>query len=111
MPMKLPVNKDKKSKIEPIGKGQHAARLVQLVDFGCQINDFEEDKPPERTLIFTYELPRTGIKVDVPKGKIQRVNGVDDNKGVIPDILIKDHLLDEEDEILDGLLKQLKNTH
>lgn len=28
-------------------------------------------------------------------------------EGVIPDIFIKDHLLDENDEILDGFLKRI----
>ena len=30
-------------------------------------------------------------------------------EGVIPDIYIRDHLLDENDEILDGLLKIIEN--
>ena len=57
--------------------------------------------------IFSYSLPKTGINVDVPKGKIHRINGIDNEKGVIPDIFIKDHLLDEKDEILEGLLRKL----
>jgi hypothetical protein len=36
-----------------------------------------------------------------------RVNGSTAEEGVIPDIFIKDHLLDEEDEILRGLLQKI----
>jgi len=39
------------------------------------------------------------------------VNGSKKREGVIPDIYIKDHLLDEDDEILDGLLKQIKDKY
>ncbi len=34
---------------------------------------------------------------------------MNNQKGVIPDILIKDHLLDGKDEILEGLLGRLKH--
>jgi hypothetical protein len=43
----------------------------------------------------------------VSKGYMVRVNGSTKEEGVIPDIFIKDHLLDEEDEILDGLLERM----
>jgi C-terminal processing protease CtpA/Prc len=87
------------------------AAQIQDYGFGQVVGEETAEHPNLFASIFTYELPKTGIRVDVPKGKIQRVNGVDDNKGVIPDILIADHLLDEEDEILEGLLKQLENAH
>jgi hypothetical protein len=37
-----------------------------------------------------------------------RPNKSEELKGVIPDKKIKDHLLDEQDEILDTLLEKLK---
>lgn len=39
-----------------------------------------------------------------------RPNGVKKLEGVQPDITIKDHLLDDRDEILEALLKQIKNV-
>jgi len=87
------------------------AAQIQDYGFGQIVGEETAEHPNLFASIFTYELPKTVIRVDVPKGKIQRINGVDDNRGVIPDILITDHLLDEEDEILDGLLKHLENTH
>ena len=41
------------------------------------------------------------------KGKMIRVNGSTKHEGVIPDIFIKDYLLDEDDEILEGILKRI----
>lgn len=86
------------------------AAQVQDYAFGQIVGEETAEHPDLFASIFTYELPKTGIKVDVPKGKIQRVSSIDKGRGVIPDILIKDNLLDEVDEILNGLLKQLENT-
>lgn len=60
---------------------------------------------------YGYNLPNTGIEVKISKGYIVRVNGSKKAEGVIPDIYIKDHLLDQNDEILDGLLKLIENTY
>jgi hypothetical protein len=40
-------------------------------------------------------------------GAMVRVNGSKKKEGVIPDLLIRDHLLDEKDEIMEGLLRRL----
>ena len=56
---------------------------------------------------YGFFLPNTGIEVKLSKGYIIRLNGSKKAEGIIPDIIIKDHLLDEDDEILDGLLKRL----
>lgn len=84
------------------------AAQIQDYGFGQIVGEETSEHPDLFASIFTYELPKTGIKVDVPKGKIQRVSGIETGRGVIPDILIKDHLLDEDDEILDGLLRRLE---
>ena len=60
------------------------------------------------TSVFYFNLPNTGIQVQMSKGKMIRVNGSTKQEGVIPDIFIKDYLLDENDEILDGLLQRIK---
>jgi hypothetical protein len=57
---------------------------------------------------FQYALPNTGITVKIAKGYIVRVSGSEAEQGVKPDIVIRDHLLDEEDEILHELLTKLK---
>ncbi len=87
------------------------ASQIQDYGFGQIVGEETAEFPNLYASIFSYKLPKTEINVDVSKGKIQRISGVDNKKGVIPDILIKDHLLDEKDEILDGLLKQIENIH
>lgn len=59
-------------------------------------------------LFWLSALP--GIPVKVSKGYIVRVNGSTEEQGVLPDVFIKDHLLDENDEILDGLLEKMEDT-
>lgn len=90
---------------------QSAVTASQIQDYGLGqiVGEETAEFPNLYASIFSYKLPKTGINVDISKGKIQRVNGMDTKKGVIPDILIKDHLLDEIDEILDGLLEQIEN--
>ena len=83
------------------------AAQIQDYGFGKIVGEETAEFPNLFASIFNYKLPKTGIAVDVSKGKIKRINGVDDGQGVIPDIHINDHLLDEEDEILKELLKKL----
>lgn len=85
-----------------------AAAQIQDYDFGTIVGEETGDYPTLYASKFQYTLPNTGIMVKVAKGQIVRVNGSDKQEGVIPDIIIKDHLLNEEDEILTGLLKKLK---
>lgn len=60
-----------------------------------------------------YAYTSKGVfEVNYSRGKssqsqIIRVNGSEKQEGVQPSIIIKDHLLDKEDEILNGLLKKL----
>ena len=56
---------------------------------------------------FAFTLPHTGTTVRVAKGTITRLHPTATPSGVIPDLPIRDHLLDAEDEILSGLLKEL----
>ena len=84
-----------------------AAAQIQDYGWGVIVGEETAEHPNLLASIFNYHLPNTGIQVDVSKGKIYRISGKGDGKGVIPDIYIKDHLLDEKDEILDGLLKRI----
>jgi Peptidase family S41 len=83
------------------------AAQIQDYNFGTIVGEETGDYPSLYASQFHYTLPHTGIAVKVSKGHIVRVNGSEKEEGVIPDIFIKDHLLDEEDEIVKGLLKLL----
>lgn len=88
---------------------QSAVTAAQIQDyhFGTIVGEETGDYPSLYASQFTYTLPVTGIPVKVSKGYMVRVNGSTESRGVLPDIFIKDHLLDEEDEILDGLLNKI----
>jgi len=92
---------------------QSTVTAAQLQDYGFATIVGEEtaEYPNLYASIFNYELPKTGIRIDVPKGKIYRISGIDNGLGVIPDIEIKDHLLDENDEILDGILTRIRSIN
>ncbi len=83
------------------------AAQIQDYDFGTIVGEETGDYPSLYASIFEYSLPETGIAVRISKGYIVRVNGSRERKGVVPDIFIQDHLLDEKDEILEGLLSKL----
>ena len=84
-----------------------AAAQIQDYGYGVIVGEETAEHPNLLASVFTYTLPNTKIQVGISKGKIYRVNGIDNGKGVIPDIMIKDHLLDDTDEILNGLLNKL----
>jgi len=88
---------------------QAAVTAAQIQDYGYGTIVGEEtgDFPSLIASQFQYKLPNTSIEVNVSKGKIVRVNGSEEQEGVIPDIVIQDHLLDEKDEILEGLLERM----
>ncbi len=92
---------------------QSAVTAAEIQDYGFATIVGEEtgDFPSLYASQYSYALPRTGIDVKIAKGYIVRVNGSKKAEGVIPDIYIRDHLLDEYDEILDGLLKQIENKY
>ena len=86
---------------------QAAVMAAQMQDYGFATIVGEEtgDFPSLCASQYSFGLPITGLNVKVSKGHIVRVNGSKAPEGVIPDIIIKDHLLDEDDEILAGLLE------
>ncbi|NKI30821.1 S41 family peptidase [Croceivirga thetidis] len=88
---------------------QATVTAAQLQDYGFATVVGEEtaEYPTLFASIFQFTLPNTGIAVNVSKGRIVRVNGSEKQEGVQPDIMIKDHLLDETDEILEGLKQQI----
>lgn len=84
------------------------AALIQDYHFATLIGEETGDHPSLHASQFNYPLPHTGIIVNVPKGYMIRPNGEESGRGVIPDIMVKDHLLDEKDEILEAALKLLE---
>ncbi|NQZ76154.1 MAG: peptidase S41 [Ekhidna sp.] len=88
---------------------QSAVTAAQMQDYGLATIVGEEtgEYPTLIASIFTLALPETGIAFNISKGRIVRVSGDTSEQGVIPDMIIQDHLLDEEDEILEGLLNRL----
>ncbi len=90
---------------------QSAVTAAQIQDYewGTIVGEETGDYPSLLASQFPYILPHTGIPVKVAKGFIVRVNGSTKEEGVIPDIFIKDHLLDEKDEILEGLLRKIRS--
>lgn len=92
---------------------QSAVTASQIQDyrFGIIVGEETGEFPTLYASLFQYPLPNTGIVVKVSKGQIVRVNGSEKQEGVIPDIIIKDHLLDEQDEILNGLLNKLNRKY
>lgn len=88
---------------------QSAVTAAQIQDygFGKLVGEETGDYPSLYASVFRYPLPNSGIIVQVSKGYIVRVNGSTKAQGVLPDIFIKDYLLDEKDEILEGLLERL----
>ena len=88
---------------------QSTVTASQIQDYGFAkiVGEETAEHPNLFASIFSYKLPNTGLIVDVPKGKIERVSGIDDGRGVVPDILIKDHLLDDKDEILEELIVRI----
>ena len=85
------------------------AAQIQDYDFGTIVGEETGDYPSLFASQFQYPLPNTAIVAKVAKGYIVRVNGSTKEEGVIPDIWIKDHLLDETDEILNELLDKIDN--
>lgn len=83
------------------------AAQIQDLKLGVIVGEETGEFPSLYAARFGYVLPNTGILVNLSKGYIVRVNGSTKAEGVIPDIQIQDHLLDDEDEILQAILRQL----
>lgn len=86
------------------------AAQIQDYGFGTIVGEETAEYPNLHASLFEYQLPKTGIVVKVPKGKIFRVSGIDNGKGVIPDVIIKEEPTSDKDEILEGLLKRFSNN-
>lgn len=87
------------------------ASQIQDYKFATIVGEETGDFPSLYASQYGYNLPNTGIEVKISKGYIVRVNGSKKGEGVIPEIYIKDHLLDNKDEILDGILRLIDNKY
>ncbi len=83
--------------------------MIQDYGFGTIVGEETGDHPSLHASRFSLTLPNTGVSASVPKGYMVRVSGNTDLRGVVPDIKGKEYLGDEEDEILDTLLKLLES--
>ncbi|AHM58753.1 hypothetical protein D770_02420 [Flammeovirgaceae bacterium 311] len=83
-----------------------AVAAAQVKDYGFGILAGEEtgDVPTTYASQFSFELPRTGITVKLPKSYFVRPSGDDAVKGVQPDVVVRDHLLGGRDEVLEKVL-------
>ncbi|MFC3094523.1 S41 family peptidase [Alteromonas sediminis] len=92
---------------------QASVTAAQIKDYGWAVTVGEEtgDYPTLYASQFQYTLPLTQISVKISKGYIVRVNGSENPQGVMPDIPIRDHLLDKNDEILDGVLAHIAERY
>ncbi|MCP2045411.1 S41 family peptidase [Pontibacter sp. HSC-36F09] len=81
--------------------------LIQDYGFGEIVGEETGDTPTLYAAQFSFQLPRTSVELKVPKGYIVRPNGDEKLAGLIPDHLVRDHLLDEEDEVLRYTLENL----
>ena len=88
---------------------QSTVTAAQIQDYGFAtlVGEPTTESPNLYGSQFTYYLPETGIEIKVAKGYITRVDGNSEEHGVMPDIRIQDHLLDEQDEILESLMRSL----
>ena len=85
-----------------------AAAQIQDYGWGTIVGEETGEFPSLYASIFPFFLPETGIRGTISKARMVRINGSEAQEGVMPDIVIRDHLLDEEDEILEGLLERLR---
>ena len=85
------------------------AAIIKDYKFGKIMGEETGDTPTLHGAQFAFSLPLTKINVKVPKGYIIRPNGSKIVEGVIPDIIVTDHLLDNEDEILESVLLKITN--
>ncbi|MFA0964048.1 S41 family peptidase [Roseivirga sp. BDSF3-8] len=84
-----------------------AAATIKDYGFGTLVGEETGEYASLHASQFGFALPATGIIVKLSKGYIIRPGGSEAREGLKPDIMIGDHLLDDEDEILDTLLNKL----
>ncbi|PVY39697.1 S41 family peptidase [Pontibacter virosus] len=81
--------------------------LIQDYGFGEIVGEETGDTPTLYAAQFSFQLPRTSVELKVPKGYIVRPNGDEQLAGLIPDHVVRDHLLDDDDEVLRYTLEKL----
>ncbi len=80
--------------------------MIQDYGFGKLIG--EQTSPVMYGNARQFKLPNTQMTVTFPAAYFIRVNGDTSLNGTIPDYMVKDDLLTEDDEILDYVLKLIK---
>ena len=85
-----------------------AAAQIQDYKWGTIVGEETGEYATLYASQFQVELPRTGVIVSISKAQLTRVSEDAKPQGVIPDIIVKDHLQDEQDEIMEALMIRLK---
>lgn len=90
---------------------QSAVTAAQIQDYkwATIIGEETGDFPSLYASQYTYYLPKTNVEVKVSKGYIVRVSGSKKPEGVMPDVYIQDHLLDSQDEVLEGAIRLIQD--
>ena len=88
-----------------------AAATIQDYQFGTIVGEETGDYPSLYASVFHYSLPKTGINVRIAKGQIIRPSGSEEEQGVMPEIAVRDHLLDNNDEILAATLERINGVN
>jgi peptidase S41-like protein len=99
--------------IATFSSGTELAMLIKDYKLGEIIGQETGGIPTGYGDRFNFELPNTKTKVSVSYKWSLRPSGVDDNRGVIPDIILKpslQNLLSEKDFEMDYALNLIKNN-
>jgi hypothetical protein len=99
--------------IETFSSGAEAAMLIKDYKLGKIIGQETGGLPCGYGDRFDFELPNTKIKVGVSYKWSLRPSGIDDNRGVIPDIILKpslQDLLSDKELEMDYVLNLIKKN-
>lgn len=86
------------------------AAQIQDYKFGILIGEKTAGMPTSYLSSHMFELPNTKMAVQYPKAFVVRPNGNTEFEGVIPDIIVKDNIFTDKDEILDYTLDLIKKN-
>jgi C-terminal processing protease CtpA/Prc len=100
--------------IETFSSGTDLAMLIKDYKLGTIIGQETGGLPTCYGDVFSFELPNTRIDVCVSYKWSLRPSGIDDNKGVIPDIILNPSIADiisNKDIEMEYTLKQIKGQN
>lgn len=84
------------------------AAIIQDYKFGKIIGEETADEVTSYVAMHIFKLPNTRSSVAYPKGFAVRPNGDTTPRGVVPDHIVYDDLLTDQDEVLEYTLKLIE---